>query len=432
MTRYKEFEAPTEAEALETASRELGVPANKLSYSVLSYGSSGIFGLVGVKKARIRVGVPQKAAETITDKPQAEAAPAKQAQKTPQGKKPASTNKKTKGRQQTAEPVKPKKQPAQKTPAAPADSIPQRPLRPVRKKSGLADLPELDAEDLNPEAMNLPDAPARQMQGGQKVSGKAFEPEMPGEALEETESKPAAPPKKSRRARPDKRKKRPAPNRQLSAKGSEAAAPDIDPEKDIDEDELENHGPGESAQTAALTPDEIEADAKTACEILGRLVGFVSADFSCSVQAAGANQVTLAVKGPEAGILIGRRGQTLESLQYLVEMIANRDRKTRLRVQVDVDGYIARHEDNLRQQALKMAARVKATGKQAAFAPMNAHDRRIVHLLIKEDSELKTLSKGSGALRKLIILPKNAADRKPKSPRPRTRRKQRPAGHPME
>jgi len=75
-----------------------------------------------------------------------------------------------------------------------------------------------------------------------------------------------------------------------------------------------------------------------------------------------------------------------------------------------------------------MAARVKATGKQAAFAPMNAHDRRIVHLLIKEDSELKTISKGSGALRKLVILPRNAPDRKPKSPRPRTRRKQRDAG----
>ncbi|MDI6796828.1 MAG: RNA-binding cell elongation regulator Jag/EloR [Desulfatibacillaceae bacterium] len=435
MTRYKEFEASTEAEALETASREFGVPATKLSYSVLSYGSSGIFGLVGVKKARIRVGVPQKAAQAQTEKPQAEeAAPAKQAQKPQQkGKKPASAEKKPRSRQQTAEPGAPKKQPGQKPSAAPADNIPPRPLRPARKKSGLADLPELDAEDLNPEAINLPDAPASQLQVEPMVSGEALEPKMPVEALEETESRPAAPPKKSRRTRTDKRKKRPAPNRQHSAKGKETPAPDIDPEKDIDEDELENSGPGEPGQAEALlTPEEIEADADMACKILGRLAGFVSADFSCSVGSASANQVTLIVTGPEAGILIGRRGQTLESLQYLIEMIVNRNRKARLRVQVDVDGYIARHEDNLRQQALKMAARVKATGKQAAFAPMNAHDRRIVHLLIKEDSELKTFSKGSGALRKLVILPKNAAERKAKSPRPRTRRKPKEAGSPME
>ena len=138
-----------------------------------------------------------------------------------------------------------------------------------------------------------------------------------------------------------------------------------------------------------------------------RIARSISRDADISVEDSN-GRVSLQVQGGDAGLLIGKRGQTLEAIQYLVEKIVNKNNEQRVRVQVDVEGYLQNRRANLKDLALKMADKTKKTGKPATIGQMNAHDRRIVHLALKDDKMIRTQSVGDGFLRKLVIFPKKA------------------------
>ncbi len=116
-------------------------------------------------------------------------------------------------------------------------------------------------------------------------------------------------------------------------------------------------------------------------------------------------RILLNIKGDGSGILIGRKGQTLDALEYLINKIVNRGADDKKRITLDTENYRSRREDSLRQLAVRLAEKAKKMGRPVTISPMNAHDRRIVHLTLQEDKTLRTRSTGTGAYRRLIITP---------------------------
>jgi spoIIIJ-associated protein len=112
------------------------------------------------------------------------------------------------------------------------------------------------------------------------------------------------------------------------------------------------------------------------------------------------------VEGGDSALLIGKRGQTLEAIQYIIEKIVNRQNNTRVRVLVDVEGYLGARKTNLQKLAAKMAEKANRLGKPVTIGQMNAYDRRIVHLHLKDNAAVRTQSVGEGYYRKLVIFPK--------------------------
>ena len=120
----------------------------------------------------------------------------------------------------------------------------------------------------------------------------------------------------------------------------------------------------------------------------------------------GPDVVALNLSGPDLGVLIGRRGQTLSALQYIANLIMAHRLQSKQRLFLDVEGYRQRHYAALRTLALHMAEQVKSTGQSAMLEPMPASERRIVHLALAEIPNISTRSLGEGEARKVIILPK--------------------------
>src|SRR4030042_4857469 len=117
------------------------------------------------------------------------------------------------------------------------------------------------------------------------------------------------------------------------------------------------------------------------------------------------DRIILNIETEDAGLLIGKQGQTLEALQYLITKILAKKSRRKVRITIDVESYRARHNEALAQLALKNGDKVKRSGKPITLNPMNPHDRRIVHLTLQSDRELKTMSRGEGLYKKVIIYP---------------------------
>jgi len=113
----------------------------------------------------------------------------------------------------------------------------------------------------------------------------------------------------------------------------------------------------------------------------------------------------LEIRGDQGGILIGKHGRTLESLQMLVNRMVNKRLKHALRVILDVDDYRKRRTDSMAQLALRLGDEAKRTGHSQVAGLLNAYDRRIIHLTLKEDPFLKTESIGEGELKRVKIIP---------------------------
>ena len=105
----------------------------------------------------------------------------------------------------------------------------------------------------------------------------------------------------------------------------------------------------------------------------------------------------------DPGLLIGREGQTLAALQYMVSRIVSRKMQALVRVQLDAGSYKKRQEDKLREMALNMAERVKRSGRSFSTRPMSSYHRRIIHVCLQNDNNIQTHSIGDGPLKKVII-----------------------------
>jgi spoIIIJ-associated protein len=265
-----EFKGKNVEKAIEKASAKLKTPKNQLKYDILSYGSSGIFGLAGSKKARIRVNVVNEA--------------------------------------------------------------------------------------------------------------KAMESDAATLTNDRTEIEPT-----------------------VAENVQETAADDADITLD------DESGPPESNH---LQQDPLEIGRN----VLHRIVDAITSDAHITVQNE-SDRIQYNVAGGNPAILIGKRGQTLEAIQSLVEKVVNKHRinDNRIRVQVDVEGYLETRKENLEQLAHRLAEKAERIRKPISMGQMSAHDRRIVHLALKDNPNINTRSRGDGYLRKLVIFPKRNSPRKNKS-----------------
>ncbi|MDB4897303.1 MAG: jag [Firmicutes bacterium] len=109
------------------------------------------------------------------------------------------------------------------------------------------------------------------------------------------------------------------------------------------------------------------------------------------------------VAGAEAGILIGHHGQTLDAMQYLVNLVASKVGDDGQRVLLDVEDYRKRREETLTRLATRLAERVKRNGESMVLEPMSAHERRVIHLALQENPDVVTTSEGEEPFRRVVI-----------------------------
>jgi spoIIIJ-associated protein len=147
-----------------------------------------------------------------------------------------------------------------------------------------------------------------------------------------------------------------------------------------------------------------EKDAvKGVTEILDTLLGLLGVSGKIEVLSDGL-PLALDIKGDDLGILIGRRGQALASLEYITKLVVVGRLKVWLPLTVDVGGYKKRRRDSLQRLALYLAEQVKSRRRAITMEPMPADERRIVHLTLADDLDVTTQSIGEGENRKVVIL----------------------------
>jgi spoIIIJ-associated protein len=125
--------------------------------------------------------------------------------------------------------------------------------------------------------------------------------------------------------------------------------------------------------------------------------------------------LSIVVEDDKSGILIGRQGQTIDALQYLLSRMVTRLTPEKMKVVLDSGGYRQRQKKYLTGMAQRMAEKAKRTGKPVVMSALNAHDRRIIHLALEKDKGLKTSSRGEGAMKRIII---TAVTKKETAPEP--------------
>lgn len=166
---------------------------------------------------------------------------------------------------------------------------------------------------------------------------------------------------------------------------------------------------GAVVPTSAGTTGEGGAAADLALVALNNILSLSGVNVVCNVRTLDDPEVggpIIDLSGDDSGLLIGRRGQTLQSLQFMVNMIVRKEMGEGTRVVLDVERYRQRRESSLRDMALKVAERVAQTGRSITLEPMSAADRRIIHVSLADREDVSTESVGFGDDRKVSIFPK--------------------------
>jgi spoIIIJ-associated protein len=167
-------------------------------------------------------------------------------------------------------------------------------------------------------------------------------------------------------------------------------------------------GVGEAKIKVRLKSEPGEkADAvEMAKEVLGNLIKLMKITAEVSVLQANTGElpVTLNIEGEDLGVLIGRRGQALASLQYIVRLIVAEKLKVWIPINIDIAGYKKRRYESLQNLALRLAEQVKRNRRLIMLEPMPADERRIIHLALTDHPDVTTQSMGEGDMRKVAIL----------------------------
>jgi len=352
MKSFLDFEEKNVEKAVEKACAELKVSRDKLKYDIISHGSSGIFGLVGTKKALIRVFVPGMSN--------------KQLQSEIFDETPAQALKKD---------AKPDlRQPVPNDVSALVDEAFGQMTKPEPEKS-----PEPLPKKHRPDAARHP---------------RHSRP---------TPAKMEKSPEKQEKAKPKKQKPEP------KKAGLDQPAMTV---QDSQKTETEQHDPQPAASPEPSMPvDPIvqaknaEAAAALALSLSQKILDALGVAAELSIENT-SDFCRINVKVSEPGVLIGKKGQTLDAIQYLIDKIVNKQCGKGNHVVFDVEGYVESRKTELTDLASRLASKAMKTGKPSTMTRMNAHDRRIVHVSLKNNQSVRTQSVGDGYYRKLIIFPK--------------------------
>ena len=195
-----------------------------------------------------------------------------------------------------------------------------------------------------------------------------------------------------------------------AAPESPAPPPPATPDTTAAEAEADAPPVAEASAAAPVPPEVGEGTAAgLGLAALHNILSLSGVNVACTVRTANdpdAGGPIIDLTGDDSGLLIGRRGQTLQSLQFVVNMIVRKEFGEGTRVVLDVERYRQRREASLRDMANKVAERVSQTGRSITLEPMSAADRRIIHISLAESEGVSTESVGFGEDRKVTIIPK--------------------------
>ena len=379
--KIQEFTGKTTQEAIDNGLAELGVTIADVHVDVLQEGAKGLFGLFGSKPARVRLTIMEEEREddhglsdligslSLND----------QAKKKPQPK-PAVK----------AEPAKP---------AAKPEAPKAAPKAEVVKPAPKAEPVKAEAPKAEPKPVVKPEAPKAEAEQTEK-------PEAPKPAREPKERKPRPP-------RTPKEK------------------------TDVQPEEKRDYAPMVPAETFAPTEPPVifgeDTPAGRAQKFLMDVTDRMGVKVDVYVNDSEPDSLSIHMIGDTLGILIGRRGETLDALQYLTSLQVNKGREGYIRVTLDTENYRAKREDSLRRLAQRMANRAVKTGRKVVLEPMNPYERRVLHTALQNHPSVTTHSEGEEPNRRVVIMLKNQPERadrqdkqdKPQGDKPRRSRSRR-------
>lgn len=165
--------------------------------------------------------------------------------------------------------------------------------------------------------------------------------------------------------------------------------------------------PKEEEPKVDYTDEQVASFAKKATDFLKSMFAAMNMEVEITTSFDhDENILTVDFEGEEMGVLIGKRGQTLDSIQYLVSLIVNKDVEGYVHVKTDTENYRERRKKTLENLAKNIAFKVKRTRKAVALEPMNPYERRIIHSALQGDRYVTTYSEGEDPYRKVVIAPK--------------------------
>lgn len=144
---------------------------------------------------------------------------------------------------------------------------------------------------------------------------------------------------------------------------------------------------------------------KKGLDILKKILNTITDGAKTSVRIEG-KDICFDIDCSNPAVIIGKKGQTLDAIQYIIEKAVNKSKDEKYNIKVDVCGYLDKRHSKLRSLAEKIAEKAKANGKPMSLGQMNANDRRVIHLALKNDSDVKTHSVGEGFIKKIVIYPR--------------------------
>lgn len=349
MDGFKEFQGKSLDDAISAACSYFDATRERLEIDIIQDSKSGIFGLVGARKAKIKARRVQmrSAVEDILGRKResAPAADAHQATGTPSAAEETAPRKNS-----GANGKKNHHKPREKTPA--------------------------------PHRTDDAPAPAAARKNTDSEKKSVAEAEAPSETL-------AVKPGSSHR-------RRDSPEQEAKTEAKPPAEPILSEEalaEDLVEDML--HVPFEELDADRLRVLSLEVVQRLVEPIVGVVELQVVLD-DC--------RVNVRVEcGDDSGLLIGREGQTLASLQYLASRMVSRGMNAAVRVQLDAGEYRTRQDEKLRDMALILAQKVRATGKAHSTRPLSSYHRRIVHVTLQDAPDVQTRSSGDGALKRVVV-----------------------------
>lgn len=183
--------------------------------------------------------------------------------------------------------------------------------------------------------------------------------------------------------------------------------PHVKPQQEKKEVKKEVSKPAEESKPEIRTEEEIAAMKKTAQDFLRGVFGAMELPVEITMEYNQENgSLDIDFAGEDMGILIGKRGQTLDSLQYLTSLVVNKEQKEYVRVKLDTENYRKRRKETLENLARNIAYKVKKTRRPVSLEPMNPYERRIIHSALQNNKFVETYSEGNEPYRHVVVAPK--------------------------
>lgn len=161
----------------------------------------------------------------------------------------------------------------------------------------------------------------------------------------------------------------------------------------------------DSEDMVVVSKEEIEKIINNAEEFLNKLLKQMNIECTINSEIINNNRISINLEGKNMGIIIGKRGETLDAIQYLVNIVANKERKEYIKIMLDTENYRSRREETLKKLAYKLSKKVQKSRKPIILEPMNPYDRRIIHSALQDSKFVKTHSEGKEPFRKVVITP---------------------------